>query len=71
MREEAAGSPQSRGGDIQWGKVEMGATQRRPRKHILLKVQGCPAGRGLCVREKEARSEHGGTLNTKELACNT
>lgn len=38
LGEEAAGGPQGRGGDIQRGKVEVGTTQRRSRKHILLKV---------------------------------
>lgn len=68
MREEA-GSPQGRGGGIQWGKVEVGATQRRPRQHILLKVQGCPACCGLYAREKEARGEHGGNVVNTRVAC--
>lgn len=53
LGEEAAGSSQGWGGGIQWGKMKVGATQRRSRKHIILKVQGCPTCWGLCGKIKQ------------------
>lgn len=47
LREEAVGISQGWGRHIQWGKVEVGAIQRRSGKNILLKIQGCSAGCGL------------------------
>lgn len=55
LGEEAAGSPQGWGGGIQRGKMKVGATQRRSRKHIILKVQGCPTCWGLCAKMKGHR----------------
>lgn len=63
--EEATGSPQSWGGGIQWGEVEMGATKRRSREHIFLKVQGCSACWGLCVRRTNVTGE---LSNTKKIS---
>lgn len=47
LREEAVGIPHVWGRHIQWGKVKVGAMQRRSGKNILLKIQGCSAGCGL------------------------
>lgn len=52
LRQEAARHPQVGGGDIHGGERQVGATQRRPGKHALVKVKGRPAGCGLCARDQ-------------------
>lgn len=53
LRQEAARHPEVVGGAIQRGERQVGATQRRAGKHVLVKVEGRPAGCGLCARRSD------------------
>lgn len=52
LGQEATGHSEAGGGGIQRGEGQVGATQWGSGKDILVKVEGRPAGCGLCAEDE-------------------